>query len=218
MIEFCARGGARSARPNLKQWVRGCGDHLSYGASFRSIAQRDRSVLPAYISFETIDLAHLRRHRERQVLGGGLELASFCNWIFAAPDAQLAQPEIRLGVFAPIASLLLRERVGRPAAEVLCLTGQVLGAEDALDLGLVDYVAEDPTAAADAWIELNLLPHSAVALHHATRAVRLPLRESLLRDLDEVERIYLRELMRTEDAREGIAAFLEKRPARGKNH
>jgi cyclohexa-1,5-dienecarbonyl-CoA hydratase len=150
-------------------------------------------------------------------LGGGLELAAFCNWIFAAPSAQFGQPEIRLGVFAPVASLVLRERIGRPAAEALCLTGQIVAAEDALDLGLVDHLAEDPAEVAAMWIEQNLLPHSATALHHAMRAVREPMREAFRRDLEAVERIYLMDVMRTEDAREGITAFLEKRPARWQN-
>ena len=81
-------------------------------------------------------------------LGGGLELASCCNRIFASPDAKLGQPEIALGVFAPVASVLLRERVGRPSAEELCLSGRVVGAEEALEIGLVDRVDPDPSAVA----------------------------------------------------------------------
>lgn len=223
MIEGLRGAVGRVARdPNVKAVVfEGAGDHFSYGASVpeHRPGEIDR-VLPRFHDLfrDLFDLARpLIAVVRGKCLGGGLELAAFCNWIFAAPEATLGQPEIRLGVFAPLGSLLLRERVGRPAAEVICLTGQVLSAADALDVGLVDWVAEDPGVAADAWIEQNLLPLSAIALHHAVRAVRTPMREGFLRDLDEVERIYLRELMRTEDAREGITAFLEKRPPQWKN-
>ncbi len=61
-----------------------------------------------------------------QCLGGGLELVSLCHRIFAAPDARLGQPEIVLGVFAPVASLVLPERVGRRHAEDLCLSGRTV--------------------------------------------------------------------------------------------
>ena len=67
-----------------------------------------------------------------QCLGGGLELAAFCHRVFAAPDARFGQPEIALGVFAPFASFLLRERMGRGGAEDLLLTGRPITAPDAL--------------------------------------------------------------------------------------
>ena len=199
----------------------GAGAHFSYGASVAEHRPAEiERVLPRFHDLfrDLYDLARPTLAVVRgKCLGGGLELAAFCNWIFAAPDAQLGQPEIRLGVFAPVASLVLAERVGRPQAEMLCLGGHMLDAGEALETGLVDFVAEEPGAAADAWIERHLLPHSAVALHHAVRAVRLPLRDGFLRNLDELERMYLRDLMRTEDAREGITAFLEKRPPVWKN-
>jgi cyclohexa-1,5-dienecarbonyl-CoA hydratase len=223
MIEALRIGIGRAAQDSgLKAVIfEGQGAHFSYGASVpEHLPSEIERVLPRFHDLfrDLFDLGRpLIAVVRGRCLGGGLELASFCNWIFAAPDAQFSQPEIRLGVFAPIASLVLRERMGRPAAEAMCLGGQVLAAEDALDAGLVDYVAEDPAEAAEAWIEQNLLPHSAVALHHAVRAVRVPMRDAFLRDLEEVERIYLRELMRTEDAREGVRAFLEKRAPNWKN-
>jgi cyclohexa-1,5-dienecarbonyl-CoA hydratase len=218
MIE-ALRGAVVGAghEPGLKAVIlEGAGGHFSYGASVPEHRTGEiERVLPRFHDLfrDLFDLARpLVAVVRGKCLGGGLELATFCNWIFASPDAQLGQPEIRLGVFAPVGSMLLAGRVGRPAAEAMCLTGQVIEAEDALEDGLVDFVAEDPGAAADAWIEQNILPLSAVALHHALRAVRFPMREEFMRGLEEIERMYLRELMRTEDAREGIAAFLEKRP------
>ena len=58
-----------------------------------------------------------------QCIGGGLEVAAAGHLLFAAPDAKLGQPEITLGVFAPAASCLLPERMGRAAAEELLLSG-----------------------------------------------------------------------------------------------
>ena len=223
MIE-ALRDAVRQAAANrdLKAVVfEGAGEHFSYGASIpEHRAGEIERVLPRFHDLfrELFDLGRpLVAVVRGRCLGGGLELAAFCNWIFAAASAQFGQPEIRLGVFAPVASLVLRERVGRSVAEALCLTGQIVLAEDALELGLVDYLAEDPREAADVWIEQNLLLHSAAALHHAVRALRQPMRAAFLEDLAAVERIYLEDLMHTEDAREGIAAFLEKRPARWQN-
>ncbi|HEX5051497.1 MAG TPA: cyclohexa-1,5-dienecarbonyl-CoA hydratase [Planctomycetota bacterium] len=146
-----------------------------------------------------------------QCLGGGLELAAFCHRLFAAPDAKFGQPEIKLGVFAPVASLLLPERIGRPAAEDLCLTGRTIDAAEALRLGLCDAVVEDPEAAALGHARERLVSHSASSLRHAVRAVRGPFLERFLPQLAGLERIYLNDLMATHDAREGIEAFLAKR-------
>jgi cyclohexa-1,5-dienecarbonyl-CoA hydratase len=223
MIEGLRLAISRAARENgVKALLfEGAGAHFSYGASVPEHRPNEiERVLPRFHDLfrDLYDLARPAIAVVRgKCLGGGLELASFCNWIFATPDAHLGQPEIRLGVFAPVASLVLAERMGRPQAEMLCLSGRTLDGAAALEVGLVDFLAEEPGEAAMAWIESNLLPHSAAALHHALRAVRLPLRDGFLRDLDELERRYLRELMRTEDAREGITAFIEKRPPQWKN-
>ncbi|MCA8973696.1 MAG: cyclohexa-1,5-dienecarbonyl-CoA hydratase [Planctomycetes bacterium] len=144
-------------------------------------------------------------------LGGGLELVAFTQRIFAAPTCKLGQPEIALGVFAPVASALLPHRIGRAAAEDLCLSGRTIGGDEALRLGLVDELAEDPEAAAVAYAESHLLRHSASSLHHALRAVRRHFLADFFARLAELERSYLDELMATADATEGITAFLEKR-------
>lgn len=144
-------------------------------------------------------------------LGGGLELAAFCHRIFVHPGANLGQPEIKLGVIAPLASAILAERVGRGAADDLLLTGRSVDAPEALAMGLVDVVAEDPETAARTWAEEHLLPHSASSLRIASRAARLGFSRRLEELLPELEHLYLEELMSTADAVEGIGAFLEKR-------
>jgi len=145
-------------------------------------------------------------------LGGGLEVVSFCHRIIAHPGAKFAQPEITLGVFAPVASAVLAERVGRGAADDLLLTGRTIDAAEALDIGLIERIEEDPEAAALAYIEEHLLPLSASSLCMATRAARFDFRRRIEPLMTELECLYLKELMATHDANEGIAAFLEKRP------
>lgn len=146
-----------------------------------------------------------------QCLGGGLELALACGSIFAAPGAQFGQPEIKLGVFAPAASALLPYRVNQPAAEDLLLTGRSIPAAEAQAIGLVQAVADDPQAAALAWFEQHLQGKSAAALACALAAARGPMQRQVRERLAELERLYLDWLMRTHDAGEGLAAFLEKR-------
>ena len=197
------------------------GDHFSYGASIPE-HQPDKvaELLPRFHALfrELLDLDRpLCAVVRGRCLGGGLELAAACSRIFATPDAELGVPEIKLGVFAPLASLLLPTRVGRAEAEELCIAGRVVRGHEAHAMRLVDVVSDTPEVTARAWLERRVLPKSAVALRYATRAVRHSLRTWLLPALDELERLYLDELMAHEDPREGIAAFLEKRPPVWKN-
>jgi cyclohexa-1,5-dienecarbonyl-CoA hydratase len=143
-------------------------------------------------------------------LGGGLELALLADRIFVAPDAKLGQPEILLGVFAPLGSALLPRRIGASAAADLLLTGRTIPAEEATRLGLAQVLAQDPGAEALAWAR-EVCGKSAAALRRATRAARLAWMPGFLADLAAVEELYLQDLMKTKDAAEGIRAFLEKR-------
>lgn len=148
-----------------------------------------------------------------QCLGGGLEVALAGSQIFAAPDARLGQPEMRLGVFAPAASCLLPYRVNQAFAEDLLFSGRSVTAEEAKTAGLVQVVTDQPEAAALEWFDRNLADKSAAALTCATRAARGALLPQVRGRLAEVEELYLYTLMRTHDANEGLAAFLAKRPA-----
>lgn len=147
-------------------------------------------------------------------LGGGLELVLCASFVVAAPDAMLGQPEIRLGVFAPFASVMLPIKVGLARAERILLSGEPVDARAAQEIGLVDVVAGDPDAAALALAERLLADKSGAALRHALRAARLLPRQQVDAALGAVERLYLDELMATADANEGIEAFLAKRAPR----
>jgi len=206
-----ARGAA-----SLKAIVlEGQGAHFSFGASVREhlpdqvagMLDRFRRVLLALLDSSVVVLGAVRG----QCLGGGLELVTLCHRIFAAPDARFGQPEIALGVFAPAASIVLAERIGRAHAEDLCLTGRVIGASDALGMGLVDELADDPAEMALAWARTHLADRSATSLRLAVRAIRADLLAKLRAELPQAEHLYLHELMATADANEGLRAFLEKR-------
>ncbi len=147
-----------------------------------------------------------------QCLGGGLELASWCTWIVADPGAKLGQPEIRLAVFPPMASILLPWRVGGGAALDLCTSGRTISADEALRIGLITAISDDPEAWWRALVRDHLQHTSASSLRIADRAARVTLSHQLTTLLPELERLYLSELMSTHDANEGIAAFIGRRP------
>jgi cyclohexa-1,5-dienecarbonyl-CoA hydratase len=206
---------AREERGLKAVVIEGDGPNFSYGASVEEhLRDRVEGMLRGFHDLFRAILAsavpHLAAVRG-QCLGGGLELASFCHRVFASPGAKLGQPEIALGVFAPVASVALVERVGRGAAEDLCLSGRSLDATEALRIGLVDEVVEDPGAAALAYARAHLLPRSAASLRHAVRGVRAGFERRFREEIAALERLYLEELMATADANEGLAAFLEKR-------
>lgn len=144
-------------------------------------------------------------------LGGGLELALGSNLIFAAPDAGFGQPEIKLAVFAPAASCLLPDRIGRGNAADLLFSGRTIDAETALRWGLVQFVDESPNEAARRYFDEHLAPRSAFALRQAVRAARGDLAQRLKTELDRVEKQYVDELMVGRDPLEGLNAFIEKR-------
>lgn len=191
------------------------GPHFSFGASVEEhLAERCAAMLASLhsliLTLAGFPLPVLVAVRG-QCLGGGLEVALAGGPIFASPSAQFGQPEIRLGVFAPAASCLLGWRVNQSAAEDLLWSGRSIAASQALALGLVQTLADDPEAAALAWFDEHLLPRSAAALACAVAAVRAPRLRELRQRLAEVERLYLDTLMKTFDANEGLAAFVERR-------
>ena len=145
-------------------------------------------------------------------LGGGAELATFCDLVIASDTATLGQPEIRVGVLAPIAALHYPLRIGLPRTLQLLLSGRIVGAAEAYQIGLVDRVV--PAAALGKTVETEIgrfAAQSAAILRLTKRAVRESVGRPFLLALSQIEDLYQYELMTTEDASEGLRAFVEKR-------
>ena len=194
------------------------GEHFSYGASVEEHAPgKVEEFLPRFHALArdlmALDLPLLAAVRG-MCLGGGMELAALCDLVFAGPTARFAQPEIKLGAFAPVASILLPHRLGPGPAADLLLSGRTIDAAEAEEIGLVERVDEDPESAALAWAREHLCGKSAASLRFAVQALRRARRATFASELAAQEHAYLHELMLAHDPREGIAAFLGKRAPR----
>ena len=155
-----------------------------------------------------LTIAAVRGH----CLGGGMELATSCDFVIATHTAQFAQPEIKLACFPPVAAILLPALVGPRWALDLILTGRALTAEQAHALGLVtEVVGEGELEGAIQKLIATLTAYSPAVLPLARRAVLRAAGLDFERALDEMEKFYLDGLMQTEDAAEGIRAFIERR-------
>ena len=145
-------------------------------------------------------------------LGGGCELICACDVVISSPHGRFGQPEIKLGVFPPIAAVLLPRIIGERRARELILTGELIDAQEALRLGLISYLVFSEQLEAKAQeILARLRDLSAPALESTRRALDEAHGRSFEEALSRIENLYLNELMKTEDAREGVAAFMEKR-------
>ena len=151
-------------------------------------------------------------------LGGGCELAIACDMVVAAEGAKLGQPEIKLGVFPPIAAILMPRIAPSPRAMELVLGGGIIDAREAHAIGLVNKVYPRETFVADTAKFLEqFLSLSRAALVYAKRAMREATGRPFHEALHHVEQIYLEDMMSTEDATEGLNAFMEKRKPVWKN-
>lgn len=205
---------ARS-RPTRAVVFEGAGKHFSFGASVQEhLPEQVKGMLRGFHALFR-DLISLRRPLlaavRGQCLGGGMELAAFCHRVFAHGEAVLGQPEIRLAVLAPAASIVLPRRIGQPAADHLLLSGRTVTGHEAFDLGLVDEVTEDPTTSALRYAAESYGKTSIPALGLAVEAARSEFHAAFLAHIDRLEVVYLDELMALADPEEGLRAFLEKR-------
>ncbi len=150
---------------------------------------------------------------ERAALGGGAELATSCDLVLASEKATFGQPEILLGVFPPVAMVNLPGAIGVRKAAQLIFTGEIISADEAENIGLVNAVFPDETFAeqADAFLQrFSGLSRTSLLETKAAFREALTIRDPE-RALEAVEARYLERLMATHDAREGITAFMEKR-------
>ncbi len=151
-------------------------------------------------------------------LGGGMELAIACDFIIASEKAELGQPEVRVGVYPPIAAALLPRLIGLKNAAKIILTGDTITAWEAYRIGLVNEVAKPEELEGRLNTFLNSLTrNSGIVMHYGKKALLEGLELPLKKALDNASEIYLKELMQTEDAVEGLKAFLEKRRPQWKN-
>jgi enoyl-CoA hydratase len=151
-------------------------------------------------------------------LGGGCELAMMCDFIIAADTAKFGQPEIKLGVMPGAGGTQRLARfVGKAKAMDLCLTGRMMDAAEAERCGLVSRVVE-----ADKLIEEALQEADTIASMSLTATMMT--KESINRSFETTlgegirfERRVFHAMFGTDDQKEGMAAFVEKRPAKFKN-
>jgi cyclohexa-1,5-dienecarbonyl-CoA hydratase len=145
-------------------------------------------------------------------LGGGCELVAACDIVIASERSRFGQPEIKLGVFPPVAAVLLPLVIGEKRARELILTGEIIDAVEAGRLGLCNHVV--PAAHLEPKlleVTAKLKELSGTSLEFARQALDLGRGRTLDAALNEQENIYLHELMKSADANEGIKAFMEKR-------
>jgi cyclohexa-1,5-dienecarbonyl-CoA hydratase len=151
-------------------------------------------------------------------LGGGCELAIFCDLVIADETAKFGQPEIQVGVLPPIAAQIMPRIIGRKAAMDLILSGRIISAQEAHSMGLINKVVAKGELARETQDFLKpYLSLSPEVLRITKKTVKAGLMDDLEPSLRAIEDIYLNELMKTADAHEGLKAFLEKRSPEWKN-
>jgi cyclohexa-1,5-dienecarbonyl-CoA hydratase len=168
------------------------------------------SVIRAVVASRKVTIALVRG----ACLGGGAELALVCDMVYTARDASWGFPEIKLGCYPPVAAVVLPALVGQKRAAELILTGRQINGDEAAAIGLANrsVLAEELDSVVQETID-ELGGLSPVALAHAKKALYGWDAIHFDKGLARAEKIYLEELVSTADAREGIMAFLEKRPA-----
>lgn len=146
-------------------------------------------------------------------MGGGAELAMICDMVYAAEDSKWGFPEIKLACFPPVACVALAALVGQKRATELILTGRTFRGSDALKMGLVNETAVS-LLELDGIVDRSLkelATMSAAALQVTKKAIYTWDGLHLDKGIARAEKIYLEELMKTEDVREGVDAFMQKR-------
>lgn len=201
----------------------GEGKHFSFGASVEEHkSDQVGDMLPRFHAFignmlncPITTLAAV----SGMCLGGGFEFALACDLIFADETAQFAVPEIQLGVLPPVASVLLPFKCGSNLASQVILTGERFSADFFYRQGLVNKVVAGGSLddSITAFFEKQIHPKSASSLRITKSASSMVLAEQYRNFIGRLEDLYLKDLMSTSDAVEGIESFLEKRSPEWKN-
>ncbi len=174
----------------------------------RDMLVKFHSVVRALIATRKVTVAAVRGN----CFGGGAELAAVCDLVFTTDTANWGFPEITLGCFPPVAAVVLSAIVGQKRAADLILTGRRISGEEAMRIGLANEAVPDDELS-------ELVDETAERLGKLSPASLAMTKKALYtwdamhldKGLARAEKIYLDELMKLDDAREGITAFLEKR-------
>ncbi|RJP33537.1 MAG: enoyl-CoA hydratase/isomerase family protein [Phycisphaerales bacterium] len=198
-VVIAASGKAFSAGVDVADHTAGRVDEMIrvFHAIFRKLASTDALTIAAV---------------QGAALGGGCELACFCDVVLASDRAKFGQPEVQVGVFPPVAACVLPLRIGLGKAVELTALGATLGAAEAHRIGLVNHVYPQEEFESKVEEFLNgVRGLSRPVVRLAKRATMMVAREQVLAHLERAESLYLNDLMKLSDAHEGIAAFQEKR-------
>jgi cyclohexa-1,5-dienecarbonyl-CoA hydratase len=174
----------------------------------QTMFQKFHGLIMALVKFPKITIAEVRG----SCLGGGAELAMVCDMCFTAADAKWGFPEITLGCYPPVACTALAALVGQKRAADLIFTGRMFSGSEAAEWGL----ANEAVAGGELQKRIestldHLFELSPAALAYAKKAFYAWDSIHLDKGLARAEKIYVEELMQTEDAKEGIQAWMEKR-------
>ena len=151
-------------------------------------------------------------------LGGGCEIAIFCDIVLTSTKAKFGQPEIKVGVFPPIAVLAFPQIIGNKKAFELIMLGEIIDANEAYRLGISNYVYPIDSYEQEFAKFIGLFNDlSSIVLRYTKKAFDMAIGFDFETQLDKVEEFYLKELMATHDANEGLQSFLEKRSPNWEN-
>jgi cyclohexa-1,5-dienecarbonyl-CoA hydratase len=166
------------------------------------------AAIRALVATKKVTIAAVHGH----CLGGGAELAMVCDIVLTSESAKWGFPEIRLGCYPPVACAALASLVGQKRAAELILTGRTISGTEAAAIGLATRAVPEGQLAvgvAECVEQLRTLSLASLAItkkaFYAWDAMHFD------KGLARAEKIYLEELMKAEDAQEGIRAFIEKR-------
>jgi cyclohexa-1,5-dienecarbonyl-CoA hydratase len=174
----------------------------------QTMLQKFHGLIMALVKFPKITIAEV----QGVCLGGGAELAMVCDMAYTTPDAKWGFPEITLGCYPPVACTALASLVGQKRAAELVFTGRTFSGKEAAAWGLANEAHPAPELKEAVQRTLDyLFKLSPAALAVAKKAFYAWDSVHLDKGLARAEKIYLDELMPTEDVKEGIAAWLEKR-------
>jgi cyclohexa-1,5-dienecarbonyl-CoA hydratase len=187
-------------------------DHVPEKAA--AMIHRFHAVIRAVRALECVTVAAVRG----VALGGGFELALTCDMIVAEEGSSCGAPEIWLACFPPVGAAVLPRHIAPQKAAEIVLSGQQITADEAAQMGLVNLVVPPGgmEGALDRYVSL-FTEKSAAALRIAKRALRAGEEMPFTAALSEAEGLYLEELLKTEDAAEGVRAYLEKREPKWKD-